>query len=65
MVISSNYKGVCRHSNGRGWQAQIKVDGEKIYLGYHHEEKAAALAYNIAAREYYGQDCWVNDLGQE
>jgi len=50
--ISSQYRGVRYHSNttNRVWEAQIKVRGANISLGYFEDEIEAAKAYDEAAR---------------
>lgn len=52
---TSQYIGV-HWSKARGkWVAEIRVDGRKKYLGCHTCEIDAALAYDAAAREYFGE----------
>lgn len=46
-------KGV--YPNGSGWQAQIKVNGNKIYLGTYKTIEEAAEAYRKAAKEHHGE----------
>ena len=55
---SSRFKGV-RWNNGR-WQATIIIDGECYHLGCFTGEEDAAAAYDAAAREAWGEDCWLN-----
>ena len=43
---SSRYRGVFWHEPSRKWRAHIWVNGERIYLGYHTDERQAAMAYN-------------------
>lgn len=50
---TSGFKGVCRHSNGRHWQAQIAVDGVRIHLGNFLTPELASVAYVKAARKYH------------
>jgi hypothetical protein len=50
---SSIYKGVCRFRGA--WVARIQPDGKCIHLGTFHDEKEAALAYDNAAREMFGE----------
>lgn len=62
---TSDYKGVYRQSGyGRRkrWRARIHVRGKSIPLGYFETEEEAALAYNEAARKYYGPEAWVNSI---
>lgn len=56
---SSKYIGV--YLSGNKWVAQIKKDKEHIYLGRYKHEAVAALAYNRAAKELYGEHARVNE----
>ncbi len=49
----SGYKGV--YPCGRGWQAQIQIESEKIYLGYFDTPEEASEAYNQAADYYFNE----------
>ncbi len=60
---SSKYKGVWRV--GEKWAACIRVDGRSKRLGTFVSEKEAALAYNQAAREHYGEFAKLNEIGEE
>lgn len=55
---SSIYKGVSRRGNR--WRAQITKNGQKIMLGNFPEERYAAYAYDIAARDLFGQHAHLN-----
>ncbi len=59
---TSKYKGVQRHAKSGRWRAILWVGdiGRNIHLGYFEKEIDAARAYDIAARNYYGEDAWVN-----
>lgn len=52
--MTSEYRGVCRHTHSRKWKARIKVGGKKKHLGYFSDEEEAARAYEEAALEVYG-----------
>jgi|NGEPerStandDraft_6_1074524.scaffolds.fasta_scaffold03617_6 hypothetical protein len=57
---SSAYKGVYWNRPRRLWIASIKVDGKVTHLGGFVDEVAAALAYDKAARELFGEYAGVN-----
>lgn len=50
---------------GSKWRAQITVSGKRIHLGYYVEEKDAAIAYDKAARRYFGEFAYLNFGGKE
>jgi hypothetical protein len=52
---SSQYKGVCFIPVGGRWMASICLSGRSVHLGYHATEELAALAYDTAAREHFGE----------
>jgi hypothetical protein len=57
---SSSYKGVSWHpktdcDNVGQWQTNIYIDGKHKYLGLFHSEILAALAYDEAARQSFGE----------
>jgi len=59
----SKYKGVTKaNSNTRPWAAWIKEGGESIHLGHFLTEEQAALAYNEAALEYFGEFAYLNEV---
>lgn len=55
---SSQYRGVSRRKNN--WEASIKRRGKSFNLGNYNTEIEAALAYNKAASEYYGEFANLN-----
>lgn len=57
---SSRYKGVTWFSRTQKWRAFIKIDGKFRSLGYFDDEKEAALAYDRAARELFGEYAKTN-----
>jgi len=60
---TSKYYGVCLPKPERKvnkWKAQIKVDGEIIFLGRHPTEETAAIAYDSAARNHFGEFANLN-----
>jgi hypothetical protein len=42
-------------ANGRKYQANIQVEGEKIYLGTFATIEEASAAYAEAARQHFGE----------
>jgi hypothetical protein len=52
---TSTYKGVSWHKKGSKWQAQIRLDGRNIYLGYYNSQLEAHLAYCKAAAVLHGE----------
>ncbi|MCE9567426.1 MAG: HNH endonuclease [Planctomycetes bacterium] len=58
--FSSQYKGVARVGNR--WVARIKTEGTIRHLGTFDSEDRAALAYNAAAREAWGEIAWLNPV---
>ena len=63
-VGNSQYKGVWRDARKRArqWMAHIKHNQKRIYLGYFDEEDDAAIAYNNAARERFGEFAKLNKV---
>jgi hypothetical protein len=57
----SKFRGVCH--KGNRWIAQITKDGKTIRVGSFLEEKDAAIAWNKAAEEFYGEYAYVNNVG--
>jgi hypothetical protein len=60
---SSKYKGVT--FNRGSYFARIRHDGQNKYLGNFKTEKEAALAYNEAAIEFYGEYAKLNVIGED
>jgi hypothetical protein len=57
---ASKYKGVTWHK-GR-WCARITYNRKRIHLGYFKDETAAAFAYNIRAKEIFGEFACYNEI---
>lgn len=57
---SSKFKGVCWDKCKNKWLARIKVQREYIFLGRYDDESDAALAYDKAARKYFGEFACLN-----
>ena len=57
---SSLFKGVFWSLWASKWRAQIVSNKKSIHLGYFNSKKEAALAYNKAADEYFGEFAKLN-----
>lgn len=49
----TGFKGV--HPHGDKFEAQIRINGEKVYLGIFDTAKEAAAIYALAARDLHGE----------
>lgn len=60
------YKGIRfdKRQPRKGWIAQITFNRKNIYLGSHYTKEEAALAYNEAARNYFGNFAKLNKIGE-
>ena len=61
----SKYKGVTWHSRDKCWQSTIVVDTRHIHLGYFNTEREAALAYNKAAIQQFGEYANLNKIEED
>ena len=59
---TSKYKGVCRNKRNGKFIAQIGCEGKHYFLGHFASEFDAAMAYNKAAQEYFGEFARLNEL---
>ena len=59
---NSKYLGVTFHKRDNRWQAQIRTNKKRIYLGYFITEKEAAEAYNDAAIKYHKEFAKINKI---
>lgn len=57
---SSGYKGVSWHKTNKRWMARIKISGKLKYLGYFEFVEDAAKAYDVAAKEHFGEFANLN-----
>lgn len=57
---TSKYKGVSFRADTGIWRAYLTKDGKRRYLGTFADEIDAALAYNSAAKEEYGEYARLN-----
>jgi hypothetical protein len=57
---SSRFIGISFDKRRKKWRASISYKGKRIWLGYFDNEIDAALAYDAAARKYYGEFARLN-----
>lgn len=57
---SSKFKGVSIDRISGSWRAYITVDGKRKHLGRHGTELDAAKAYDMAAKEFFGEYAKLN-----
>lgn len=57
---SSGYKGVSWCQSKGKWQAQLKFKGKNKNLGYFSDPVFAALAYDMAAEQFFGEFACTN-----
>lgn len=57
---TSRFKGVSWHKRAGRWQAHHYGGGRSRYLGLYYTEEGAALAYDRAARELFGEYARLN-----
>jgi len=56
----SGYKGVCFTRDKGLWRAAIVCNRRRIHLGYFRDKRAAARAYDAAARIHFGEYAVLN-----
>ncbi|HFJ9284820.1 TPA: AP2 domain-containing protein [Bacillus toyonensis] len=61
---SSKYKGVSWNKKCKKWKSTITSKGKMIHLGLYENEDDAALAYNKAAIEIFGEHAYQNVIGK-
>ena len=57
---TSRFKGVYFDKQANKWRAQIKLNNKNKYLGLFTNEIDAAIAYNNAAIELFGEFAYLN-----
>ena len=57
---TSQYKGVSWHAQAGKWAAHLRINKVKKHLGLFRSETEAAIAYNVAARESFGEFVSLN-----
>jgi hypothetical protein len=58
----SGFKGVSWHKRIKKWNAYIRYDYALVSLGYFHDPKEAALAYDAKAIELFGEYAKTNKM---
>lgn len=58
--ISSRYKGVHLYKRTGKWKARIRLGKQSIHLGCFDKEIEAALAYDMKAKELFGEFAYLN-----
>ena len=59
---SSEYKGGCFYKKKNKWQTHVSIHGKFTHMGLFEHEKEAAIAYNAAATEHYGEFAKLNEF---
>lgn len=57
---TSGFRGVCFHKKANKYLAQIIVKGRYLYLGIYSNILDAAMAYDLAASEHFGEYARLN-----
>ena len=61
----SPYKGVYFDTHAKGvkkWRAYTRINGKRLWFGYHMTAELAAMEYNIRARELFGEFAKLNSI---
>lgn len=56
------YKGVSKHTQNSKWRARIMINQKEISLGCYDTPEEAALSYNKAAKEHFGEFARLNQI---
>lgn len=57
---TSKFKGVSWHTRDKFWRVWIKYNKKNLYMGHFDSENEAALAYDAAAKKYFGEFALLN-----
>ena len=57
---TSQFKGVTLSGNKQKWISQLRNEGQLYYLGTFDTQEEAAVAYNRAAKEFFGEFAQLN-----
>lgn len=58
--LRGELKGVCYDNDCGSWVAKILIDGNRVALGRFETPQDAAAAYDSAAMDAWGTDCYLN-----
>ena len=58
----SGYKGVYWAKANKKWAGRIYINGKRIFLGVFDFPEFAAIAYNLAAKKYFGEFARLNEI---
>ncbi len=56
------YKGITFCKQTSKWRAQISINYKGVHLGRFNTPQEAARAYNVAAKEHFGEFAYLNDV---
>ena len=59
----SGYRGVSWHKDANKWQVHFKINGKSINCGIYTDATKAAMAYDLMATKYWGEDATLNFPG--
>lgn len=59
---TSGYKGVSFHRRDKLWRARLFFKRKEIFVRYFKVKEDAARAYNEAAKKYYGEFAFINEI---
>jgi hypothetical protein len=59
-INKSGYKGVTKHKHSGKWESRIKYQGKKLHIGLFTNPRHAALAYDMWAKELFGEYAYLN-----
>jgi hypothetical protein len=61
----SGFKGVGWYKHYQKWQARVHCKGRTYHIGYYDDPIEAARAYNVKARELFGEFARLNEIPGE